>query len=90
MNDATATPPERPRGVPTDAQLLDWLRRGAVAAPDGTVIGWITPVPPDAATVLVEECRRVIVDEFFDGLADLRPLRGPISYPAQSRRRSDE
>lgn len=44
----TNNQPEHGTG-PSDAQLLDYLRRGAVHTPDGTVIGWITPGPPTDA-----------------------------------------
>lgn len=55
------------------------------ASPDGPNLieegAFVAPVAADETTVRVEEARRVIADEFFDSLADLRPLRGPISYP---------
>jgi hypothetical protein len=72
--------PEHGTG-PSDAQLLDYLRRGAVHTPDGTVIGWVPPTPAVGTGSLTYNdvdglaCRECGTDLLRPGEGDALPWR---------------
>lgn len=70
-----------PATCPSDTQLLDYLRRGAVHTPDGTVIGWVSPTPAGGTGSLACNevdglaCRECGTDLLRPGEADALPWR---------------